>query len=318
MTKQFIFSTLAIVPFLIASPAEAGFFDKLADRVQDRVENVVSGKVAKKAGDKAGEATDAVINPESDDKVVEQPSSANGVDVNSRSEAAVENAPSAIGGLGGMLQALQQKVIIEESYRFTLKTKTEITSEGNLDVVEQSFSSDAFHVQIDDNQSMIMDMKNEAMIMIDKKAKTKSPISSQFLRKMAKMGGVNLSKEVKESLAVDRLKKTKKTKKILDYKASLWTYEDGRDSGEIWITEEVDFDFVGFNKRLMGMFDNGGGQFSLDFSKLQGQLPNGLPLETTLYVDGKVKTKSRVIAVSKEFQVIDLANYQEQSMMGQR
>jgi hypothetical protein len=347
MTKQFILATLVAVSSLMTGPVNAGFLDKLIDRVGDKVENVVSGKVARKAGDKAGDATDAVINPEvdntagdtsddvinteDDDKVdkttdlvsnpdtsgdvVEQPSSSD--DVNTSSDSTSANPLTGFGGLGGMLQALQKKVNIEDSYRFELKMKSEITSEGNVNVMEQSFSNNALLVQVDGNQSMILDMKNEAMIMVDEQAKTKYPMSTQLLKQVAKMGGASLNKKIEESLSVGRLEKTGKTKEILGYKASQWTYSEGSDNGEIWITEELDFDFVDFNRRLMSMFDNGGEQFSVDFSKLQGQLPNGLPLETTNYVDGQVESQMKVVSVSKEPQVIDLSGYREQTMLSQ-
>jgi hypothetical protein len=317
MIKQFISATMLIVATLIASPAKAGFFDKLADRVQDRVENVVAGKVAKKAEDKAGEATDAVINSESNDQQEElNPNTYQSV-TSQGSQPEQSNPMSGMGDLGGMLKALQQKADIESNYSFDLKIKSEITSEGEANVMEQSFSSDAFHVKIDDNQSMIMDMKNEAMIMIDEKAKTKSAMSSKFLKQMAKMGGAKAMQQKAQSPSIDRIKRTGKTREILGYESDQWVYEDGRDRGELWVTEEIDFDFVDFNKRVVEMFDNGSGQFSVDFSQLQGKFPNGMPLEMTNYVDGQVNTKMRVLSVSEKLRVVDLSPYREQSMLNQ-
>jgi hypothetical protein len=65
------------------------------------------------------------------------------------------------------------------------------------------------------------------------------------------------------------------------------------------------------------MFDNGSGQFSVDFSQLQGKFPIGMPLEMTNYVDGQVNTKLRVLSVSDKLRVVDLSPYREQSMLNQ-
>lgn len=317
MTKKSLATTLVIASTLIISPVKAGFLDKLSDRVKNQVENVIGGKIAKKAGEEAGEATDAVINPESNDPDSEQSSNSNERDIKANSSKSASSSVSDMGGLGGMLQALQQKVNIEDQYTFMLTVEMEIVSEGDANKMEQSFSNDAFHVKIDENQSMILDIKNESMIMIDKKAKTKASMSSQIIKKMAKMGGANLNGKVNQPQSIQRLKRTGETKKILGYTSNEWAYTEGRDKGEIWVTEEINFNFVDFNKRLISLFDNGGGQFSVDFSNLKGQIPIGLPLESTNYVNGKIDSQMKMVSVSEKKHVIDLSDYREQSMLNQ-
>ena len=92
--------------------------------------------------------------------------------------------------------------------------------------------------------------------------------------------------------------------------------DNGEDKGEVWMTSDIDFDFVAFNKNLLKMFDNGSGQFNIDFSQIEGKFPRGYPLEMTSYQNGKVNSSSRAISVDPNPKQLDLSGYQAQSMMG--
>ncbi len=317
---------------LLAGPAHAGFFDRLVDRVESSVENAVSGRVAGKAGDEAGRATDAVLNPNMSSPQ-EQPqdtegdgSAQNGSfdDRQSQSQnqyqtqnqaTAPQNVPSAA-GLGGMLQALQQKANYNNEYAFDFEVETEMTADGETTTMVQAYGDDAFMIDLEDEQRMILDVANQSMLMINDKERSVMAMSTQFMKQMASIGGSMARAQGVDADLVTSVRKTGQTKQVAGYLTHQWVFEGSEGNGEIWVAESLDFDFVQFNKQLMSLFDDGSGQFSVDFSKFEGEFPAGLPLETVSYKNGKVEHTSRALRVSENPSPLNLSGYRAQSMMG--
>lgn len=329
-------AVVLVTALTFSLPTHANFLDRLADRVERSVENVVSGKVAGKAGDKAGEATDAVINPETAPSEPNyQEDSQQGYQDASNSADAQASAPTGSqyqaqansnqdqavpqglpGGLGGMLQALQQKANYNNEYAFDFEVATEMTVDGETSTMVQAYGADAFMIDLEDEQRMILDVANQSMLMINDKERSVMAMSTQFMKQMASMGGSMARAQGVEAELVTSIRKTGQTKQVAGYLTHQWVFEGTEGNGEMWVAESLDFDFVRFNKQLMSLFDDGSGQFSVDFSKFEGEFPVGLPLETVSYKDGKVEHTSRAIRVSENPAALNLSGYQSQSMMG--
>ncbi len=328
--------TVLLATLTLSLPVHANFLDRLVDRVERSVENVVSGKVAGKAGDKAGEATDAVINPETGraDPNYQEDSQQGYQDAGNSTDAQAsapsgsqyqaqggssqdQGAPQGLpGGLGGMLQALQQKADYNNEYAFDFEVETEVTVDGETSKILQAYGADVFMMDLEDEQRMILDVANQSMLMINDKERSVMAMSTQFMKQMASMGGSMVRSQGVEAELVTSIRKTGQTKQVAGYLTHQWIFEGSEGNGEMWVAESLDFDFVRFNKQLMSLFDDGSGQFSVDFSKFEGEFPIGLPLETVSYQNGKVEHTSRAVRVNESPSAINLSGYQSQSMMG--
>ncbi len=319
MNKTSLATAVATALLFTSFTSNAGFLDKLVDRVERRVEDTVADKIAKKAGDKAGEATDAVINPEerTDDSTQEAgelPNQARPV-----SQTAPSSKPptmKGMGGLGSMMKAMQQPVDTDDSYRFDMAFVTESTYENKTDTMEQGFAKNAFYVKVDDQQSVIMDLDNKAMIMIDNKRKTKSAMSTDVMKQLASMGMAQSKSSKKQNSTPTKITRTGETKDILGYSTEKWTFEDDKHTGDVWIAKGLDFDFVAYSKRLIETFGGENNQaMTIDFSKLEGEIPMGYPLESTTYKNGKLESSNKVVSIYKEPLTVDLSGHKLKSMM---
>ncbi len=318
MFNKSIFTLIVSALILGSSDAFAeSLWGKLKDRVKDEVENVVSGKVARKAGDKAGEATDAVLNPEIE-KGVDQQATEN------QSAATVETSkevksPVGLSGFGGMLNAIQKEVDIEDKYSFELWVNATQTHNGQTSNLQQWFSDSAFMLKTETEADLagrvIMDLKNKAIVMLDEKAKTKTVMSTEFIKNMAKMGG-NAQKEKGQEITVSDIKRTGKTKKILGYITEQWVFKSQTEQGEVWVATGIDFDFIGFSQKLMTNFSNGQSQSMFDFSSLrEGDYPLGLVLESITKSNGEVKSHYLVNELSLKPSAIASTEYRTKSLM---
>ncbi len=285
---------------------------KLKNRVQDEVENVVTGKVARKAGEKAGEATDAVLDPkaaqEQDEQQSQEPSESQGSD----EVAGVlpsNNPLSGFGGLGGMMNALKQEVAINDQYRFDLSVVASQSYKGDTSIMKQGFSESAFMIDSDADNQIVMDLENQAIIMIDNKARTKTAMSTQFIKQMAKMGGQAKPRGQTEPIDIGSISNTGKSKKLLGFTVQKWVFDNGKEKGEVWITDEIDFDFISFSKKLMTTFGNEQHQVMFDFSSLQGDYPRGLALESKTTIGGRQESHYLVKEISQDPNVMDLGSY---------
>lgn len=293
------------------------FWGKLKNRVQDEVENVVSGKVARKASDKAGDAADTVLNPSLDNEEGQEQEET--IQQQGNNEATPKAEPDAANnpmqGLGGMLSSLQQEVTIESIYEFDLSLSATQTYDGESSSMNQRYSESAFMLETEDDNQIIMDLTNKVIVMVDHKAKTKTGIPTQFMQQMAKMGGAMAQTNSAQPVGVASIKKTGKSKKIAGYQADQWVFENGDETGEVWISNKIDFDFIGFTKELMTLFGSEQSQMMFDFSALKGDYPRGLALESTSYSGGKVQSKYQVTKLSLKPANLDLSKYQTKSIM---
>ena len=319
-------STLAILMGM--QTAQAGFFDRLVDRVERGVENAVSGTVARKASNEAADATEAVISPKSqpgnDSQYDSQPvenanaSAATSAPQATQSAPAPQAAPAAMpsaGGFGGMLQALQQKANYNDQYSFDLEVENEITSDGETNTMVQSYGEDGFMVVLEEDQKMVLDVTNQAMLMINDKERSVMAMSTQFMKQMAGMAG-GMAKSQQTPDKISSIRKTGQSKQIASYLAHQWVFESDDGNGEMWMAESIDFDFVAFNKKLLSLFDDGSGQFAVDFTQLEGEFPMGLPLEMIGYKNGKVDHRSLTVRVNESPATLNLGGYTSQSMLG--
>lgn len=309
MDKTILSALLALTMLSNSVVVHAAFFDELADKVIDRVGDTISDKFVNKAGDKAGEATDAVIGEDrSETSDVDEV----GVEQSGQNVKAVPSLD--LGGLNGMMDALQKPVTIDDSYSFPVSFITEVTSGGKTETIKQSMADHGFAMEVSKNEVTILDFKNRAMIMLDHQKKTKTAMSTDLIKTFAGMAKNNDLK----SYAVSHITKTGKTKKILGYTAELWEYQDNAERGEAWIAKDVYFNLVEYSKKLSEIFgaDNNS-RLPLDFSKALGDTPTGYPLETTHYVNGKLDSQTKVIKIIDQTSTIKLNGYQLQNMMAQ-
>ncbi len=319
------FSRLALalsLAAILSTSAHASFFDRLKDRVGDAVENAVSGTVARKASKEASEATEAVISPQAAPQS-EEPAQAPTAMPSSAPQApaaAPQAAPSGMpsmggmGGFGGMLEAMQKPAPYDQRYSFDYELETEMTYDGEVNTMVQAFAKDSFYAGIDAEQKMILDLKNQSMVMVNDSKRTVSAMSTDVIKKMASMGGAMAKSQGPAADQIKSIKRTGQTKEIAGYKTEQWVFEGDDTNGELWVAESLDFDFVDFNKRMMALFDSNG-QFAVDFTKLEGKFPNGIPLEAISYKNGKVESTSKTIRVTENPAAIDLSSYKAQSMM---
>jgi len=260
MKKTVIWVLVSIALVGNTATVHAGFFDKLAERVGESVANTVSDKIVGKASESAGKATDSMMNDTT------QPTD---------QQASQNTSVPSLGGLGGMMAAIQKPVSIDDSYTFSLGVRTELTGDGRNQVITQSMSDNAFYIEPSSGQGMIMDFNNRAMIMLDEKRKTKTAMSTDLLQQfggaMGSMGGSTAS-----SQSVSSISNTGQTKDILGYTAQLWVYQDAQSRGEVWVSSDLSFDMIGMSKKMVGLFgDRASGNLPLDFSKTSGDIHRG-------------------------------------------
>lgn len=291
------------------------FWGKLKDRVQNEVENVVSGKVSRKAGDHAGEATDTVLNPSFDKEESDDENETSERNHRVKQHQHAGNPLQGLGGMGGMLSSLQQEVTIEPRYEFDLSILAKQTHKGEESIINQRFSDSAFMVDAGDGSQIIMDISNKAIVMIDEKENTKTGISTQFIKQMTKMGGSRFQAGKAKPIGVVDIKSTGKSKKILGYIVKQWVFKNGKEKGEVWMTDEIDFDFIGFSQQLMTLFGSEQSQMMFDFSSLEGDYPRGLALESKTYRGRKLQSHFLVKDVSRKPKVVDTSVYKTQSLM---
>ncbi len=316
-------SLITITIYLFSNSVFAdSLWGKLKNRVKNEVENVVTGKVARKAGDKAGEATDSVLNPDfenAEDDVQDQRRDSNSNQTNKTAKANDSNRgtqPSnGFGGFGGILSAMQQEVTIQDRYSFDLSVKAKQTYDGNTSFMNQWFADGHIMIESDDTTRAIMDLSNEVMIMIDEKAKTKTGMSTQMIQNMAKMAGSYQKANTAEPVDVGKIEKTGKSKKILGYTAQQWVFESKGEKGEVWITDEIKFDFISFSTKLMEMFGGQQSSMMFDFSSLKGNFPVGFPLESVTGIGSGNESYYLVTEISEKPTKMNLSTYQTKSLM---
>ncbi len=291
----------------------SSLWGKLKKRVGDEVENVVTGKVARKAGDKAGEATDAVLNPEAEqDYDSSQPPSELKREQDTRAES---NPLSNLGGLGGMLSAMQHEVPIDEYYSFDFSVSAQNNYDGKKSTVKQRYSSSAFMVDDNNGNQVIMDLNNQVIIMLDKNAQTKTPMSTGLIQKMSKMGGSRFQSDKANPVDITNIKKTGKKKKVAGYPVEQWVFEDENKRVEAWFTNKVDFDFVDFTKQLSRAFGGEQSRAMFDFSALRGDYPRGLVMESKTYDASELKSHYLITKLDHKPTIMDLSMYEAKSLL---
>jgi len=180
--------------------------------------------------------------------------------------------------------------------------------------MSQALADDSILIEAGSGEVIVMDLKNEAMIVVDKKEKTKMPMSTDLIKQMAKMGR-GMNKQAAKSASIQKLEKTGKSKNLLGFEVEQWIFEDGSVSGELWVTEAIDFDFIGTYKRMAEAFGADQGQMGYDFSKLEGVYPTGLTLEMISYENGKLESEYVVTEVNQSGSSLDLSKFRSKSMM---
>ena len=316
---------LLLAVFLITpthNASASSLWGKLKKRVENEVENVVTGKVARKAGDKAGEATDAVLNNEAEQvDGVNQPSLEPSRSKNKNAESnAVANNPlgnlGGMGGIGSMLNAMQQEVSIDDRYSFDFSVSAENTYGKNKSLINQKYSSSAFMIDDDKGNQIIMDLTNQAIVMLDNKAKTQSAMSAKLIQQMSEMGGSQFQAANKTSTVdIANIKKTGESKEIAGYRAEQWVFEGESNRGEVWFTNKVDFDFVDFTKQLSQVFGGKQSRAMFDFSSIEGDYPRGVIMESKTYENSELESHYLVTKLNRKSTDIDLSGYAAKTLM---
>ena len=211
---------------------------------------------------------------------------------------------------------MQQEVAIDDRYAFDFSVNAENAYGSKKSSINQKYSSSAFMIDDDKGNQIIMDLTNQAIVMLDNKAKTQTAMSAKLIQQMSAMGGSQFQAANKTSTVnITNIKKTGKSKKIAGYSAEQWVFESESNRGEVWFTNKVDFDFVDFTKQLSQVFGGKQSRAMFDFSSIEGDYPRGVIMESKTYKNDELESHYLVTKLNPKPTDIDLTGYTAKTLL---
>ena len=241
---------LLVLAFLIPQTAEAQLFKKLKDATKKKIEDRIEQKVVEELSEELARRAMKPINKAFDEYIKEAYRSEQGEDYDPEKFDSVMQAAGR--GYGEFLSGLNKAANIPESYSFDYLMAIE-TQEGNKEkekiTTEMYFSGSGGAIgygqnikQDDyDKMFMVMDPKNDVMVMYTEKngKKTAQAVPSMF--SLAKGFGAAYADEMDYSEI--RIEPTGKTKKILGYNCQEYKGESEEDRFQFYSTNDLPFDW---------------------------------------------------------------------------
>lgn len=288
--KQMLIASFLIMVFLFPQSTQAQLFEKL----KKRVERTVERKIENKAEEKTEQAMDSILTEKRGKKGNEEVSSEEN-DVTNDIMKDIMN---------------QKDVTTESSYTFPITATMLVTDYSKRKSEEmkmiQSYGENSILNVMEENPNpIIIDMKNEAAIILNSEEKIAQIMSLSWLHKM--MGQQPISEEENEQATVV---KTGLTKTINGYLCHEYNITHEKIKINAWYAPDVDFNYQDYMRG-----------FSKMMSKKKGENPMlllndgyGYVMEMTAFEKEKKVTNMKVIDLSEVTKHIDLSNYSVQKM----
>jgi len=191
---------------------------------------------------------------------------------------------------GKILGSLNQAANLPPSYSFDHTMDIVVTDDGKSHPMKwyimENGDAMAFE-QLDGNESqlMLMDIKNDIIVMYNLKDRT-----GQALPGMMSLGTAFAAAEM-EKENYDPMSAIKKggSKTVAGYKCDEYMFEDDEYQSEIWVSNEVPFDWKGAFGTLVS-------RVSPKLAEQNNQLMKGMMLESTTKEKGKKRGKFKSVS----------------------
>ena len=218
-----------------------------------------------------------------------------------------EDDASASGLMSAILNA--EEAVVESQYTFDATAEILIVDHSKRKAEEQTllyrFAENAMLTNIPEAEgAYIFDFKNNSAVIINEKEKTASTMSMTWMQKM-------MSKNTNAGLDINedyQFTKTGRTKEVNGYTCDEYFFEDEskKETMEVWVTPDIDFDMETFSDNLSGFVGVNFGQMN--------NMGNGYMMEATTYKKGEKETFYQVQRFDKEQSTVELGNYEVQDM----
>jgi|GEM_PF-981493 len=191
---------------------------------------------------------------------------------------------------GKILNGLNQAANLPPSYSFDYTMNIVVSDNGESHpmkwYIQENGDAMAFQQMTgDEDQMMLMDIKNDIIVMYNLKDKT-----GQALPSMMSMGAAFAAAEI-ENEAYDPMSRMKKggTKTVAGYACQEYMYEDEENISNVWISDEVPFDWSSAFGTLVG-------RVSPKLAEQNSEWTKGMMLESVTKEKGKRKGKFKSVS----------------------
>lgn len=221
-----------LIVFLFSSTISHGqIFDRILDRTQDKLSREISNRIVERISDEIARAAMKPIDKAIDDMLKE------------RYEQDSIQGKTRAKNYNEFLKAFSTPVDLPENYSFDMTLKSETKDyNGDKNDVDMLLKKDGSLIgmtQYEDKKKTIIvfDMTNNIMAIYNEGKDGKEVVAMPSMLSLAKTSMVNTPEGDEEKYEVT-IKKTGKTKKILDYKCEQWEIDDETTTSKMYVANE--------------------------------------------------------------------------------